>query len=176
MSKEKESEFAEEPPTPTMPGDDPDESVRKRAVPSLDVGDSTDPNSGGKSQDADYSADAPSLSDELEVLILARVPRSEYSKFSAVNRRFLALLRSGELYKIRREIGVREPSVFVLASGESSWWAFDRRFESCRRLPVLPSDVCFDSGDKETLSAGTHLIVSGMEISGLVIWRYGCTV
>ncbi|KAF8035535.1 hypothetical protein BT93_C1536 [Corymbia citriodora subsp. variegata] len=120
-------------------------------------------------QDADYT---PSLSDELEVLILARVPRSLYGKFSAVNKRFLSLIKTGDIFKIRREIGFKEPSVFMLASGETSWWAFDPTSESCRNLPVLPSDSCFASGDKETFCAGTHLMVSGKEIDGLVIWRY----
>ncbi|KAI6671405.1 hypothetical protein NL676_006290 [Syzygium grande] len=120
-------------------------------------------------QDADYT---PSLSDELEALILARVPRSLYWKFSTVNKRFLSLLKSGEIFKIRREIGVKEPSVFMLASGETSWWAFDPQSKSCRNLPILPSDPCFSAGDKETFCAGTHLMVSGNEIDGLVIWRY----
>lgn len=122
-------------------------------------------------QDADYS-DGPSLSYEVEGLILARVPRSEYWKFCFVNKRYLTLLKSGELFKIRREIGVKESSVFMLASGETSWWAFDRQFESRRRLPILPSDPCFTSADKESVCAGTHLIVSGREFEGVVIWRY----
>lgn len=121
-------------------------------------------------QDADYNT--PSLSDELEVLILARVPRSLYGKFSTVNKRFLSLIKSGEIFKIRGEIGLKEPSVFMLASGETSWWAFDPQSESCRNLPILPSDTCFAAGDKETFCAGTHLMVSGKEIDGLVIWRY----
>lgn len=60
----------------------------------------------------------------------------------------------------------------MLASGETCWWAFDREFASRQRLPVVPSDSCFTSGDKESLCAGTHLIISGMEIDGPVIWRY----
>lgn len=126
---------------------------------------------GVEPQDADYSF-VPSLSDELEVLIVARVPRAEYWKFYLLNKRFLSLLKSGELFKIRREIGFREPSVFMLASGDSSWWAFDRHFQTRRKLPELPSDPCFKLGDKESLCAGTHLIVSGNEIEGGVIWRY----
>ncbi|KAF8399942.1 hypothetical protein HHK36_015814 [Tetracentron sinense] len=122
-------------------------------------------------QDADYSF-VPALSEELVLLILARIPRSEYWKFCFVNRRYLALLRSGELYKIRRDIGMKEASVFMLASGESLWWAFDREFKSCRKLPILPSDHCFKSGDKESVCAGTHLLVSGNEFEGLGIWRY----
>ncbi|KAK6928533.1 Kelch repeat type 1 [Dillenia turbinata] len=130
--------------------------------------------SGDDPQDADYPY-VPALSDELENLILARVPRSEYWKFCFVNKRYLGLLKTGELFKIRREIGVRESSVFMLASGESCWWSFDRQFTSRRMLPILPSDTCFTSGDKESLCAGTHLIVSGREIDGVVIWRYELT-
>ncbi|KAF5740462.1 F-box/kelch-repeat protein [Tripterygium wilfordii] len=120
-------------------------------------------------QDADY---IPSLSYELEPLILARVPRSEYLKFSFVNQDFKQLLESGDIYKIRRAIGVRESSVFMLASGDSRWWVFDRQFKSHRKLPDIPSDPCFSLGDKESLCAGSHLIVSGKEIEGVVVWRY----
>ncbi|XP_068664499.1 F-box/kelch-repeat protein At3g27150 [Aristolochia californica] len=122
-------------------------------------------------QDADYSY-IPSLNDELALLILARVPRSEYAKLSAVNKRYLDLLRSQYLYEIRREIGIGEPLVFMLADGEPIWRALDPRQGSCRQLPVLPSDPCFMSGDKESFCAGADLLVSGREIDGLVIWRY----
>ncbi|KAK4369208.1 hypothetical protein RND71_013000 [Anisodus tanguticus] len=119
-------------------------------------------------QDADY----PSLSFELESEILARFPRWEYWKLCLVNKRCSTLLKNGEIFEIRREIGFKEPSVFMLASGETNWWTFDREFKSRRKIPDLPSDVCFTFGDKESLCAGTHLLVSGMEIDGLVIWRF----
>ncbi|KAF3435227.1 hypothetical protein FNV43_RR22314 [Rhamnella rubrinervis] len=122
-------------------------------------------------QDADY--DVPQLIDDVEDLILARVPRSEYGKFSVVNKRFLSLLKSGELFKIRKVLGFKEPSVFVLTSKETSWWSFDREFKSARMLPILPSsDPCFLQGDKESLCAGTHLLVLGNEVFGPVVWRY----
>ncbi|PWA98651.1 Galactose oxidase, beta-propeller [Artemisia annua] len=123
-------------------------------------------------QDADYSNHIPSLSYELEGLILARFPRSEYWKLSFVNKRYGALLKTGELFKIRKHIGFSEPSVLMLASGENRWWAFDTGFSSRRKLPILPTDMCFSSGDKESLCAGTHLLVSGREIESLMIWRY----
>ncbi|XP_027154762.1 F-box/kelch-repeat protein At3g27150 isoform X1 [Coffea eugenioides] len=126
---------------------------------------------GEEPQDADYSY-LPSLDYEVENLIFARLPRSEHWKLCFVNKRCLTLLTSGEIFKIRREIGFKEPSVFMLASGETSWWAFDRDFKSRMRLPFVPSDPCFHSGDKESLCAGTHLLVSGREIDGIVIWRY----
>uniref|UniRef100_A0A7N0V650 Uncharacterized protein n=1 Tax=Kalanchoe fedtschenkoi TaxID=63787 RepID=A0A7N0V650_KALFE len=131
------------------------------------------PVSSTQPQDADYSNIVPPLSDELENLIMARSPRSEYWKFCSVNKRWLSVVKSGEMYKIRRDIGFREPSVFVLAGGDSSWWEFNRRFKSWRRLPVLPADcISFTLGDKETLCAGNHLLVSGKEFDCLAIWRY----
>ncbi|KAI4348306.1 hypothetical protein L6164_009041 [Bauhinia variegata] len=132
---------------------------------------SNDDSSGEKPQDADYNL--PSLSDEIETLIMARVPRSEYWKFSFVNKRFLGLLKTGEVYKIRRQIGFKEPSVFMFADGETNWCAFDQHFMHRRKLPVIPSDdIIFEYCDKESFSAGTNLFVLGQELAGAVIWRY----
>ncbi|RWR74542.1 F-box/kelch-repeat-like protein [Cinnamomum micranthum f. kanehirae] len=126
---------------------------------------------GIESQDADYSY-IPSLSDELVLLILARLPPSLHQTLRLINKHYHALSRSRELYNIRQEVGIREPSVFMLVSGEPCWWALDPLLGSHRNLPELPSDHCFASGDKESLCTGTQLLVSGKEIEGLVIWRY----
>ncbi|OMO92951.1 Kelch repeat type 1 [Corchorus olitorius] len=128
--------------------------------------------SGLEPQDADYTY-FPQLSDELESLILARFPRSEYWKLYLLNKHFLHLLKSGELFKIRREIGFKESSIFMSPTGGNCWLAFDRLFKSCKKLPQLPSsDFCFLNGDKESLCAGSHLIVSGKETEGFVVWRF----
>ena len=136
----------------------------------LSLFDGNGSSSGQQPQDADY--EIPCLSDELETMILARFPISEHWKLCCLNKQFLSLLKSGEIFKIRREIGLKEPSVFMFASGESNWRAFDRRFKSCRKLPIIPSDYSFEYGDKESFSAGTNLFVSGKEIDGAVVWRY----
>ncbi|CAJ1947636.1 unnamed protein product [Sphenostylis stenocarpa] len=125
---------------------------------------------GQESQDADY--DMLCLSDELETMILARFPVSKHWKISCLSKRFLTLLKSGEIYKIRRVIGFKEPSVFILASGEKNWCAFDGHFRSCRKLPIIPSDYSFEWCGKESFSAGTNLFVSGKEVDGGVVWRY----
>ncbi|KAJ8648873.1 hypothetical protein MRB53_001896 [Persea americana] len=122
-------------------------------------------------QDADYSY-IPPLSDDLALLILARVPPSVHPKLSLVNKRYLALSRSRELYNVRQEIGINEPAVFMLVSGELHWCSLNPRLGICTRLPELPSDACFAFGDKESLCIGSQLLVSGKEIQGLVIWRY----
>ncbi|KAF5958657.1 hypothetical protein HYC85_005882 [Camellia sinensis] len=132
---------------------------------------SDDVSSGVEPQDADYCY-IPSLDYELEGLILARVPRSEYWKLCFVNKRYLTLMKSGDLFHIRRKNGIKESSVFMSGIGESSWWAFDREFKSQQKLPNLQTDICFASGDKESFCAGTHLLVSGNEYEGPVIWRY----
>ncbi|KAK7316132.1 hypothetical protein VNO77_34889 [Canavalia gladiata] len=126
--------------------------------------------SGQEPQDADY--DVPCLSDELETMILARFPISEHWKMCCLSKRFLTLLKSGEIYKIRRVIAFKEPCVFMLASGEKNWCAFDGHFRSCKKLPIIPSDYNFEWGDKESFSAGTDLFVSGKEVEGAVVWRY----
>ncbi|KAK7380848.1 hypothetical protein VNO78_33367 [Psophocarpus tetragonolobus] len=126
--------------------------------------------SGSEPQDADY--DVPCLSDELETMILARFPISKHWKMCCLSKRFLTLLKSGEIYKIRRMIGFKEPSVFMLASGEKNWCVFDGHFRSCRKLPIIPSDYNFEWGNKESFSAGTNLFVSGKEVDGGVVWRY----
>lgn len=119
-----------------------------------------------------YLSFVPSLNDELALLILARVPRADYQKLCFVNRRYRSLMRSGELYSIRKSIGFMEPSVLMLASGEPHWWSYDPQSGGRQNLPILPCDPCFSSFDKESICAGTHLLVSGKEIEGSVIWRY----
>lgn len=122
-------------------------------------------------QDADYKT-PPNLSDELENVVFARFPRAEYWKMGFLNKRFLDLFKSGEIFNLRKNIGFKEPSVFMLASGDANWWTFDRNFSSCRKLPTLPSDYNFEYGDKESFTAGTNLFVCGKEIEGTVVWRY----
>uniref|UniRef100_A0A803QL41 Uncharacterized protein n=1 Tax=Cannabis sativa TaxID=3483 RepID=A0A803QL41_CANSA len=122
--------------------------------------------------DADYPQ--PQLIEEVEALILARVPRSDYGTISLVNKRFLSLIKTGEIYNIRKQIKFKEPTVFMLASGEQRWWAFDgHHFNTLRQLPILPAEFPFHNGDKETLCAGTHLLVSGNEHeAGPTVWIY----
>lgn len=126
----------------------------------------------GKHQDADYVQNVPQLAYELEVEILSRVPRFEYWKLNLLNKRFSRLLKSGEIFKVRRDRGVVEPSVFMLSNGDTRWTMFDKDFENFQKVPELPSDMCFFRGDKESLCAGTHLIVTGKEEKSIALWRY----
>lgn len=118
--------------------------------------------SGEEPQDADYVLPLPYLSDEIETMILSRFPISKHWKMCCLSKKYLNLMKSGEIYKIRRMIGMKEASVFMLASGERNWCVFDGEFKSCKKLPIIPSDYKFECGVKESFSAGTHLFVSGM--------------
>ncbi|KAF3779207.1 F-box/kelch-repeat protein [Nymphaea thermarum] len=122
-------------------------------------------------QDADYSY-IPLLSDEVALLILARIPRSEHPKLCCINTRYLTLIESGELSKIRRENRQIEASVIMLASGEHHCWEYSPHFESWRKLPVLPCEPSFYDGDKESFSVGYSLLISGRENGLSSVWRY----
>ncbi|MED6173553.1 hypothetical protein PIB30_060563 [Stylosanthes scabra] len=126
--------------------------------------------SGEQPQDADYNK-IPCLSDELETLILARFPITEHWKLCCLNKKFLEFIENGEVFRIRREIGLKEPAVFI-TSGENNWWAFNCTFNSFKKLPMIPSDFSFVLGDKESFTAGTNLFVSGKEVEGTVVWGF----
>ncbi|CAO2831136.1 unnamed protein product [Amaranthus hypochondriacus] len=128
---------------------------------------------GMEPEDADYGCcNVPQLSDELENMIVARIPLLEFRKLCSLNKRFLEQIKNGDLLKERKLIGVREASVFMLPSGEKNWWAFDQKFTFHKALPLLPSDDVFKALDKESLCAGTQLLVCGTDVDGPVIWTY----
>ncbi|KAL0737629.1 hypothetical protein Bca4012_013839 [Brassica carinata] len=129
---------------------------------------------GFRPQDADYSLNVPQLPYELEVEILARLPRFEYWKLKFLNKRFSRLLKEGKIFKVRRDRGVVEPFVFMRSTGDTSWTMFDKDFENYKNVPMLPlpPDSSFFLGDKESLCAGTHLIVTGNEGESIALWRY----
>ncbi|XP_002963430.2 F-box/kelch-repeat protein At5g60570 [Selaginella moellendorffii] len=132
----------------------------------------SDDGAGGGGELADSSL-IPGLGDDVARLCLARLPRSCYGQFYTVSKRFCSLLRSGELYSTRRGLGISEQWVYLLNSGQSVWRAFclvdGGRW---RPLPPTPSDPCFNMCDKESLTAGTQLLVVGREINGHCIWGY----
>ncbi|KAL1219286.1 F-box/kelch-repeat protein [Cardamine amara subsp. amara] len=123
-----------------------------------------------KDEDADYVF--PKLLFELMVEVFARIPCFQYWKLNFLNKEFLQLLQSGEIFRWRRERGLVQPYVFVFSNGEKCWKMFDKDFKIFRKLPRIPSDCCFLYGDKETISAGMHFIVIGRDVKGIVVWRY----
>ncbi|EOA19120.1 hypothetical protein CARUB_v10007789mg [Capsella rubella] len=124
-----------------------------------------------ESQDAAHYG-ISKLYSELEVEIFARVSCTQYWKLNFLNKEFSQLLQSREIFKVRRELGLVQPYVFMFSGGDTCWTVFGQDFKNFRQLPEIPSDTCFLYGDKETICAGTHLIVIGKEEKSLVVWRY----
>ncbi|KAK9670019.1 hypothetical protein RND81_13G170900 [Saponaria officinalis] len=130
-----------------------------------------------KSQDADYSefpepSEESGIPFEVETMIIARTPLLEMRRLCSLNKPIMRFIKSGDLIKERKRIGAREACVFMFASGERNWWAFDQKFLVRKILPELPSDYTFRFSDKESLCAGTHLLVFGKEIVGPAVWTY----
>ncbi|CAN7066259.1 unnamed protein product [Brassica rapa subsp. trilocularis] len=110
---------------------------------------------------------------ELEVEIIARLPCFEYWKLQFLNKKFLQLLKSCEIFRVRQEKRLVKPYVILHSGAVSNWEMFDKDFKTFQRLPKVPSsDYCFFHSDKETVSVGTQLIVIGREIDGIVVFRY----
>ncbi|KAF2567157.1 hypothetical protein F2Q68_00026983 [Brassica cretica] len=113
------------------------------------------------------------LLSELEVEIFSHLPCFEYWKLQFLNKKFLQLLKSGEIFRVRQEKGLVKHYVILHSGAESNWEIFDKDFKTFQKLPKVPSsDYCFFQSDKETISVGTQLIVTGREIVGIVVFRY----
>ncbi|KAL0717087.1 hypothetical protein Bca4012_066409 [Brassica carinata] len=115
----------------------------------------------------------PTLNYELKVEIFSRLSCFEHWKLQFLNKKCLQLLKSGDIFRVRKEQGLVKAYVIMHTGGRSSWQMFDKDFENFRRLPNVPSsDYTFFHSDKETICVGTQLIVIGTELEGTVVWRY----
>ena len=115
---------------------------------------------------------APQLLYELQVEIFARVPCPEYWKLQFLNKQFSQLLKSSEIFRTRRELGLVKPYFFMLSRSDRRWTMYDEDFKTSQRLPKLSSGVSFFSGDKETTCVGKQLIVIWRSEEGIRVWRY----
>ncbi|OMO82473.1 Kelch repeat type 1 [Corchorus olitorius] len=102
---------------------------------------------------------------------LIRCSRSDYGSIASLNRSFRSLIRSGEIYKLRRQNGVVEHWVYF-SCALLQWEAFDPIRLRWMHLPGMPPNECFIFSDKESLAVGTELLVFGKEVTSQVIYRY----
>eukprot|EP00250_Pteridium_aquilinum_P009919 c19028_g2_i1 orf=233-1582(-) len=115
----------------------------------------------------------PGLDDDLALLCLAFLPRSEHGKCMQLNRKFCSLITSGYLFKIRRILGITEQWIYMFLSGQRVWQSYDPKARRWSSLPPFAADYCFQSSDKESFTVGTQLLVVGRSADdGLVSWRY----
>ncbi|XP_061346634.1 F-box/kelch-repeat protein SKIP11-like [Gastrolobium bilobum] len=111
------------------------------------------------------------LGRDISINCLLRCSRSDYGSIAALNRSFRDLIRSGELYRIRRQMGIVEHWVYFSCNVQE-WEAFDPNRGRWMHLPAMPPNHCFMCSDKESLAVGTELLVFGKEIKAHVIYRY----
>ncbi|KAK7813344.1 f-box/kelch-repeat protein skip11 [Quercus suber] len=90
---------------------------------------------------------------------------------ASLNRGFRSLVRSGDLYKLRRLNGVIEHWIYF-SCDLLEWEAFDPIANRWMHLPRMTSHECFKWSDKESLAVGTELLVFGKEVTSHVIYAY----
>jgi hypothetical protein len=113
----------------------------------------------------------PGLYDDVALNCLAWASRSDYASLSCLNLSFKMLMRSGYLYKLRKELGFIEHWVYMVCDPRG-WEAFDPVRNKWIKLPKIPCDDCFNYADKESLSVGSELLVFGRELFEFAIWKY----
>ncbi|KAJ0096236.1 hypothetical protein Patl1_15864 [Pistacia atlantica] len=116
-----------------------------------------------------------SIGRDNSISCLLRCSRSDYGSLASLNRNFRSLIRSGELYKLRRLNRVIEHWVYF-SCHLLEWEAFDPIRHRWMHLPRMASNECFMCSDKESLAVGTELLVFGRELTSQhithVIYRY----
>ncbi|CAL9201999.1 unnamed protein product [Musa hybrid cultivar] len=111
------------------------------------------------------------LGGELIVSCLLRLSRSDYGAVASLNRMFRSLIRSGELYQLRRKMDIVEHWVYFSCS-VLEWEAYDPYRGRWITVPKMPPTESFMCSDKESLAVGTELLVFGKEVNSHIILRY----
>ncbi|KAL0364039.1 UNVERIFIED_CONTAM: F-box/kelch-repeat protein [Sesamum angustifolium] len=133
------------------------------------------PDQSGSQQDDGDNSDSSSLIAAIgrdnSVSCLIRCSRADYGAIASLNRSFRSLIRSGELYKLRRQNGVVEHWVYFSCQ-LPEWEAFDPSRRHWMHLPSMNPNDCFMFADKESLAVGTELLVFGRALDSHVMYRY----
>ncbi|KAL0421135.1 UNVERIFIED_CONTAM: F-box/kelch-repeat protein SKIP11 [Sesamum latifolium] len=120
---------------------------------------------------SDSSSLIAAIGHDNSVSCLIRCSRADYGAIASLNRSFRSLIRSGELYKLRRQNGVVEHWVYFSCQ-LLEWEAFDPSRRHWMHLPSMNPNDCFMFADKESLAVGTELLVFGRALDSHVIYRY----
>ncbi|XP_078172541.1 F-box/kelch-repeat protein SKIP11-like [Carex rostrata] len=108
---------------------------------------------------------------DLSISCLLRCSRSDYGSLASLNSSFRSLIRTGELYRLRRLSGIVEHWIYF-SCNVLEWDAYDPFRRRWMTLPRMPHNECFVCSDKESLAVGTELLVFGKEIFNIVVLRY----
>ncbi|PPD93053.1 hypothetical protein GOBAR_DD10016 [Gossypium barbadense] len=111
------------------------------------------------------------LGRDISINCLLRCSRSYYGIIATLNTGFHSLIRSGELYKLRRQMGIVEHWVYF-SCNLLEWEAFDPIHRRWMHMPKMQAYKCFMYSDKESLAVGTQLLVFGKEIMYPIVYKY----
>lgn len=114
----------------------------------------------------------PGLDNESALRCLAFVPLSALNRLAMVGKQYRDLVKSRDIFKLRRMYGMVEHLVFIYTSGTGVWTAYDANRNLWRTLPHANVNDAFDLSDRESLSAGTHVLWLGKEMFEFVYYRY----
>ncbi|XP_051145073.1 F-box/kelch-repeat protein SKIP11-like isoform X2 [Andrographis paniculata] len=120
---------------------------------------------------SDSSSLIPAIGRDNSISCLINCSRADYGVIASLNGSFRSLIRSGELYKLRRQNGVVEHWVYVSCQ-LPVWEAFDPNRRRWMSLPRMNPNDCFVFADKESLAVGTQLLVFGKDLMSHVIYCY----
>ncbi|KAF3542102.1 hypothetical protein F2Q69_00024307 [Brassica cretica] len=117
----------------------------------------------GTSQESDSnnnggdSTDSHSLFNEIgrdnSIDCLIRCSRSDYGSIASLSRNFRSLVKSGEIYRLRRQNGFVEHWVYFSCQ-PLEWVAFDPVERRWMQLPTMPSSVTFILGEIAIFAGG----------------------
>lgn len=133
---------------------------------------STNDKRGASESQEDYTGFVPGLDDEIALRCLAFVSLSDRHRLAMVAHRHRRLIRSSLLFDLRRLYKVVEQWVCIYTSGHNGWMAFDPKQNVWRNLPPANVDPLFKLSDRESLSAGTHLLWLGREAFEFACYKY----
>lgn len=102
---------------------------------------------------------------------LLRCSRSDYGALASLNSGFRSLIRSGELYRLRRMNSITEHWIYF-SCNLNEWESYDPNCARWISLPRMTHNECFMCTDKESLAVGTDLLVFGKEEIAHIVRRY----
>ncbi|KAJ1701318.1 hypothetical protein LUZ63_001097 [Rhynchospora breviuscula] len=149
---------------------------------------------GNGSRDESGCSDSNSLIGSIgldnSIICLVRCSRSDYGSLACLNRSFRSLIQGGELYRLRRQLGIVEHWVYFYCDDANNWDAYDLKEKRWITTPPMPNDECFKCAgkewevaqnmpsecfkcaEKEFLAVGTELLVFGEVFEEQIGLRY----
>ncbi|KAK4779685.1 hypothetical protein SAY87_015791 [Trapa incisa] len=128
----------------------------------------------GQSHDSSYSQSLiHGIGRDNSISCLVRCIRSDYGSIASLSKNFRSLVRSGEIYRLRRMNGVIEHWIYF-SCHLIEWQAFDPIRLRWMRLPRIIENEYVVFPDRESLAVGTELLVFTRDFmtSSNIIYKY----